>query len=974
MARFTRPLLFAMLAALAVPAAPAWSQVGRTHPDRGYLLALDEIASGSYRRAERAMRGEVRSAVRFGTTRWIDSIMYASGLGEALYQQGRLPESLEQFNAAIDLFLTQPAWMNKVRFQQEPRNDTSLARRLPAWARPSRSTAYARMPRSFLILIGNANNTVVTQNGGTLQQATFWKLDAEELSRAIAWTLYRRSQLLGSLGAYDSRTTAVANRLAGGGLGRAGHWTSAWTELWWGLASAGTGDAVQAAPHLEQSLRLGGRFDHRLSGIAWIARGKLAVGGGNAAGAAEAFREAILSAVAYEDIQVLVEACRAWHEVASFNKQVPPPPAQALVDWAERQGHWQLAAAARLTIIEQAVVAGETAGAQAAIKQAFRRADDAANGLLGREGDRLLALIAATDSPLDGSLRLARQTVEKQAAQSRRRMQVQIANGWHQAGKLSPRLAKQAYAILLDDPTATAWITDPLDGLAWMSSPEAGAFERWFASAEESRDPLLALKVIDLQRRREFFAAQPLAGRMTAVRWLLEAPDEALPTSGIESRARLDGPTYRGLRQQGEAAAGELRTMLGELEDSITPAVRRAEKQLQRSIAGRERLVLRAAMSRTPTPLAFPPKIDPLACKQKMVAGEALLAFQELKGDLYGVVLTAGGEHLWRIGPTQQVAAEIERLLREVVGISPRQTWSTTELAEAAWTSPADRLSEILLGGSRLDGATLKRLWIVPVGPLWRAPLGLLSVPVEGGEAVRLSEITTTLAPTPGWAMRDRLPRDEAIGERPTWSLAAASAKPSNEADVDPLASLSGAAQPPAGLEPSAAVSKAVASRIAIDLGGQPLAGDPLGTALTTADVGRREIQAWSRLPYSGTSAIALLGQAGGEAGGGKLRRAKTAPSVGAAELHATCALLAGGARSILLERWPTRGVRSRELVGEWLNGVGRLDPADAWRRSLALGKSRPLDPSREPRLEAAPGEEPTAEHPFWWAGYLLID
>lgn len=966
------PLVLLTLAALAVPAQRGLAQVGRTHPDRGYFLALDEVASGSYRRAERAMRGEIRSAVRFGTVRWIDSIMYTSGLGEALYHQGRLPESLEQFNLAIDLFLSQPDWMNKVRFQQPPRQDNSLARRLPPWATPAGRVAYARMPRSFLILIGNPNNTVVTQNGGTLQQATFWKLDAEELSRSIAWTLYRRSQLLGSLGAHDSRTAAVANRLAGGGLGPGGHWSSAWTELWWGLASAGKGDAIQAMPHLEQSMRLGGQLTHRLSGIAWLARGKLAVGAGDPDGASQAFQQAIQAAVAYEDIQVLVEATRAWHEIASYNRKIPPPPAPALADWSERQGHWQLSVAARLAMIERAILDGETAAARGAIKQAFRRADDAADGLLGREGDRLLAIAAAAAS--DDALRLAQQTITKQAAMSRRRMQVQIANGWHASGKLSPRLAKQVYAILLEDPNAGAWITDPLDGLAWMATPETEAFERWFASAEDGRDALLALKIIDRQRRREFFASQPMAGRLTAVRWLLEAPDELLPPGAIDPRARLDSPAYRNLRQQGEAAAGKLKAAIDQLDDSITSAVRKAEKELRQSVDGRERLVLRAALSRVPTPLAFPPPIDPAGAKQQLVAGEALLAFHEMGNELYGVVLTSGGEHLWRIGPTKQVAAQVERLLTETVGISPRQTWSTAELAEAKWKAPADELSTLLLGGSRLDGATLERLWVVPVGSLWRAPFGLLSLPVEGGEAVRLSDLTTTIAPTPGWAMRRRLPPAEAVIERPVWSLAAASAKAQEFEGEDPLGQIAKATSPPRGLEASTEITKAIASAAVIDLGGQPIAADPLGTDLTTADAGRREVRAWSRLPYAGTKTVAVLNQAGGEAGGGKPRRSKNAPSVGAAELHATCAMLAGGAESILLERWPTRGVRSRELVGEWLNGVGRLQPAEAWKRSLALGRTRPLDASREPRLEIETGDVPTAEHPFWWSGYLLID
>lgn len=963
------------LALAAMLASPAAAQLGRTHPGQGYFAAVDELHSGDLRRAERQMRTELRTAVKTIDSRWVDSIIYSSGLGEALYQQGRLGEALEQFDLAVDLFLSQADWLNTIRFQQQPREATALARRQPVWARPGRAVIYADMPRSFLIQFGRVNNSQVAAQGGVIQQAQYWKLDAEEVARSIAWTLYRRSQLLGSLGAYDARTSSALNRIAGGGLGPAGHWSSAWTELWWALAAAGAGDATQAGPHLDQALLLGGRLDHRLTGMAWLARGRLAAGAGDAAGASRAFSEAVASAVAYEDHAVLTEATRAWHEVATATAKATPPPLASIADWSERRGMWLPSIAARLGLIENAVLAGESASARGAVSQAFRRARDVSAGLLGREADRLLAL-AASEGPRDEAIALARQAMAAQSTMSRRQLQVGLASAWYDQRTLTPRSARQAFAGLLEDPSPMAWITTPLDALAWMADPETGAFDRWFASALERREAQLAMRIIDRQRRREVFSAQPLSGRQTSIRWLLEAPDGALPAGAAQPRARLDAtaPAYRMLRQEGLIARDALRAAIAELgpEDSVTPAIRKAAGEVAGSIKARERLLVRISLGRTPTPFFFPPPIDPVAAKQQMTTGEALVAFHETGGELHGVVLTAAGEHLWRVGPADRVAEQVERLLREVVGTSPKQTWSAAQLDEASWIEPAARLSETLFAESRLDAATLERLWIVPVGALWRAPFDVLPLPGESEDPKRLGDVVTTLAPTPGWAMR---PRSEwQANERPTWLLAAGSAKQLAFEGDDPAVSKSKAVIPPAGLTPAVPMAKSIAAAALIDLGGQSLRSDPLGVELTTSSAGSREVAAWSRLPFGGVDALTVVGLLGGEAGGAGGRRSKNAPSVGAAELHTVCALLAGGSQALLVDRWPTRGARARDFVGEWLNGLSRLEPADAWRRALALGRTRPLEVDREPRLAAEAGDEPNAEHPFWWSGYLLVD
>ncbi|MEO0530814.1 MAG: CHAT domain-containing protein [Planctomycetota bacterium] len=968
-----RGLLSAML--LASLALPASAQFG-SYPGQRYFAALDELHSGDFRRAERIMRTELRTAVKSVDSRWLDSICYGAGLGEALYQQGRLEESLAQFDGVLDLFLGQAAWMRQISFRQTPREDVSLARRLPPWVRRSQPVTYADVPRSFLYQFGRLDNSAAAQQGGTIQQAQFWKLDAEEVARSIAWTLYRRGELLGPLGAYDARNDAVANRLAGGGLGPAGHWTGAWVELWWGLAEGSSGDALEALPHLQQAVKLGGRYEHRLSGLALLTQARLAIGAGDAPLAARHLQEAIASGVAYDDFSVVAEATRALHDLATINPTVPKPPLAVIADWAERRGIHLVAIDARLGQIEDLIVAGDAKAGSEMLGGIFRRSRDARAGLLGREGDRLMALAGATTRRYDAASKLASDAIAAQAGMSRRLLQTRLANQWFDDGRLSARRAKDAYAEVLADPSPAGWMLAPLDSVTAMSVPETDTFDRWFATAVERRDASLALRIIDQQRRREYLAGQPLGGRLVAVRWLLESPDDRLSPEAIGARSRVDAsvPDYRNLRRDGSLHNQALIEAVAATEDATTPAIRKASSDLAETLLGREQLILRSALSRAPTPLVFPPPVDLVAAKNNLIDGDAVLAFHNSRDETFGVVFTATGDHLWHIGPTKRVAAQVERVLREVVGTSPRQTWSAEELAEAKWRAVADELSELLLADSRLDAPSLKRLWVVPDGSLWRLPFELLKIP--GGEATTESTETISYryAPTPGWALRSNSNASPAVSERPTWQLAVDDKRVDDEEGADRLATAVDATPPPRGMTPDIVAVKAIAGHAVIDVGGQPPGLDPLGTPLAPPSKGRTDAGAWARLPFGGTDTVVLRGLGGGEAGGANGRRSRDAIAFGTPELHLACSLLAGGTSTVLLERWPSGGQRSDELVAEWLNGLSRMSAIDSWSRSKSLALSEPLNPAREPRLAAEAGTAPDAKHPFWWSAYLLID
>src|SRR6185437_8920920 len=63
------------------------------------------------------------------------------------------------------------------------------------------------------------------------------------------------------------------------------------------------------------------------------------------------------------------------------------------------------------------------------------------------------------------------------------------------------------------------------------------------------------------------------------------------------------------------------------------------------------------------------------------------------------------------------------------------------------------------------------------------------------------------------------------------------------------------------------------------------------------------------------------------------------------------CALMANGARTVLLSRWRTGGQSSIDLVREFVQELPHTSAADAWQRSLLLVSKDSLNPLGEPRL-----------------------
>ena len=149
---------------------------------------------------------------------------------------------------------------------------------------------------------------------------------------------------------------------------------------------------------------------------------------------------------------------------------------------------------------------------------------------------------------------------------------------------------------------------------------------------------------------------------------------------------------------------------------------------------------------------------------------------------------------------------------------------------------------------------------------------------------------------------------------------------------------------------------------------------DPYDWALVPLDRGKAgsSLNDWLRLPWGGPDEILLPGfHTAAEASLAGVDQA--AP--GNRMLLTVCGLMAGGTRTVLLSRWRTGGQTSFDLVREFAQELPHTTPSDAWQRAVFLTAGSQLNPAAEPRIRrTVAGNIPKANHPFFWAGYLLID
>ncbi len=739
----------------------------RVVPSAIYHAAFVPYYEGNYKDALEAFNDEWRRAIKTPQSRWIDSICYHTMMAECYYQMGKLEQALEQDTHAINLFLTFPDWMLRVQWPAMLRPQVSAKYRQVPWGASTRGAQVAHIPGSMLIGQGRIDNSQVVRQGGVVQQAMFTSVETYEIVRCTALAIRRRTELLGPLARFDPITARLIAALSQS-VAPPNHWSQAWVDHLRGLALLAGGKESEGVALLKRSVAAAGQYDHTLTCSALLELGRLELMRGNYAPAVKLLHEATISAVQFEDYGILEEAFRhaslAYH--LSNRKGIYPPLAPAL-QWV-RSGARQLRVSLSLCAAEQQAAIGLTQDAVVRLEEApsliGRRAMGA--GRIGARLNYLRALvlfqqkkIAAGDEALLAVMGYMRHGSV---------WLFQIALVDTRLPSLTSRSALGLYQEVLRDPRPADWTFDPMESLAVLMTPHPTSYESWFGVAmqRQGHDPEAAIEISERIRRHRYFRSLPFGGRLQALRWVLEAPPEALDQRAKLQRQDLlaEHPAYEQLSQ----ATAKIRDKLKKIplvthDNALFQQQSQALSQLAAVSADQETILRQMAVRREPADLVFPPLRTMKEIQKGLPAGHAMLSFLVAGSQMHGFLLNREKHRFWTVRNPAGLTRKIAVLLREMGHHDQNREITLKELADTTWKQSARQVLDGLLEGSGADfSKQFSELVVVPDGVLWYLPFETLQVSVDKRLYPLISRFRLRFAPTASLAVPDERNRNPA--------------------------------------------------------------------------------------------------------------------------------------------------------------------------------------------------------------------
>jgi len=962
----------------------------RRVPTQTYFNILyGEFAEGEYVKAGKDFERETRGGIKNANGLWIDSICSETMAGECYYHMGRLPEALQHYNNALDLFNGFSDWMIRVQFPASIRRANVGQIFNCPWGQSTRNAVIGDYPETMSIGQGRILTKEQIQAGGPVQNPILFPVGVQEIVRCTTLAIRRRAELLGPASPHDrytANTFAALSRRPGPG----NHWGDVWVSVQLGVAAAAAGKDSAARQELEQSIVAAGEFDHPLTCVALLELGKLDLKAGDFASAGQRFLEASISAGQYGDFGVVEESLRHGLTVHLLNNpQEIYPPLVPAAAWAGRQDYLQLQASLLTLLAENLTAIGQPDKAMDAIAQARRSLGRRAM-VGGRMGARVnfanaQALYALGKSDQAATMlgsALGFQLGERRSGGSIWLFQLTMADNLYSKGEIQARVAMDLYTQLLRDPQAADWATEPMESISILVDRHPDIYENWFASALERREPERAFEIADRVRRHRFLSTLEMGGRLTSLRWLLEAPPELLdPQATLERQQLLIAfPAYQELSQK----AAELRTKLRQAPaQSDDPDQQRAQSALLNEWAKiclvQEQMIRDMALRRKPASILFPPVRNLKEIQEGLPPGTALLSFlNTTRHGAHGFLTTndKGKYEIWDIPETAALQRKLVPFLRALGNYDPNVQVDVKTLAGNDWQAVGAEVFDLLTKGSKTKfPGDFTELAIVPDGPLWYVPFEALADGEGEDREPLLARMKVRYAPLAALAVPDRRPRNAGNA---TAVIAGRLYSREDEARTLEVAEEIGKAMPGTAVYSGPPPSPTVVSRTMFDrllvladipaIDRDAYAWSPMG-----GDKGSLggSLGVWFGLPWGSPDQIILPGFH--TAAERALQKSNT--KSGDEIFLSVCGLMSSGTRTILLSRWRPGGNTCYELMREFTQELPHSSAAAAWQRSVMLARDGEVSSETEPRVKKTAAEQAlTARHPFFWSGYLLVD
>lgn len=952
-----------------------------TVPGPEHELALERLAAGDYDAATEFAAGAYRGSVRMGADRWIDSIASAALLGECLFETGDFDGAIARYEEAMLIEAARGDWMLALQFPPQPLR-AAAGGRAGTWGRSRRNTAPGAIPETIAIRQSSGDPQEVLKRGGVLMADHDRLVRPQEIARMLVVAIYRHAVLLGPLAREANAVDAVEAALARRAV-PPNHWSQAWIDVALGAACWAQGKPDAAVPLLNRGIVAGNQFDHALTAWGLIVLGRIALDGDQPQRAVECFEEATYAAADFGDVRALEEAfaLAATAHALAGTRGVPPVIARACDQLRDELP----ALHARLLAIEaeRSAAARDVRGATAALRDIDQRLlqSTAGRGTLGCRTAYARAITAYAGGDEGAGDAALRDALALHARRSPRLFQTRVLTAVVRAGgnAIPDRVAETTFSQLLADPTGRDFAVDPLDALSVTAQERGEAFATWLAVTTR-RDADAAVDVAEAGLRHRWLAAQPLGGRRLAVERLIAADPRTLDPPVAAARATLlgDRPDLTASLEQMTRLRSEVATAIVADDPPAVPLDAYPSLVARRGLA-----VAEIAAGREAVPLAFPPLATAAEVRGRLQPRQLLLSFRWSDAGLVGMLESRERFATWQVRQAGGLPAEIASLAKALCLFDPEAPVVAARLAEGDWRGAAERIERMLFENSKVTLAEgIDELVIVPDGWLWYVPFELLPIgsaaePASGRPLLR-DRCRVRYAPSRSLAVMRRDDRGPgpvglqvgriARGEKPDPEAVAGAVRA--VAPAGRVALLGAAGVPPA-------VAAAACDTLVV-LDAMPAEGPPSAWQLIAAGGGRGAqpltIGEWLGPPAKRPTRVLIPGLATALAGG----LAKPPQHPGDELFFASTDLIAAGAETVLLSRWPMGGKTCSDLVTEFVRAAvgGPAEPAArAWQRAVDVVIAEPPDAAREPRIreaEAAPLEAPL--HPIFWSGYMLVD
>lgn len=956
-------------------------------PSPLYFSGMALLHEGEYRDALSVFESNYRSAMKFGTRRFLDSVCYLAMMGECYYHMGQLERAYENYTAALELAVSYPTWMQQVILPPTGPSPLSTGVRPPPWGQRTRTSALAQVPVNGLYRYAQILVDPQLQEQGAIVPQEARTVNVAEIIRCIALALRRRQELLGPLSVADP-ANRPASSVFSAGYTPPNHWSQCWGDLLAGLCAIGDGRVSAAVPLLTRASTAVGQFEHQLSPVALIELGKLALARADFNAARTFFLEASYDAYYYGDALLLEESMNlvSLAHLVGRSQDVDPVLPQALA-WAKTKRLFQLQVSLDLSIAEQALASGNVAVATTALDdaQATIGRRQMAGGRLGAKLGflRAVALLKGGAIPQgESALNTVLPAVQQCSLwlfQLNRLARLYGTGEVSLRGPVTPRTVHQLYELVLRHPTDLDWALSPIECFAVTTAPHVPAFEQWFTIAWERKQWEDALEIADRTRQHRFESALPLGGRLDELRRLLDGPEAQLDNQARLVRKNLltRYPRFAELSQQSQ----KLRQQLAAA--TLLPQTSEEQVGLQKTweawadLSRQQEAILRAvAVDREAVGIPFPPLAKLKEIQTRLPEGSVLWVFFSRGNNLYSFFIAQDRYDAWQVrGGTIAVQRQLTQLLLALGFQDGNKELSIKELTATEWQQNAANLLTTLTAGSNADlTADFRELIIVPDGVVWYVPFEALQIKVDNNYLPLIAKHQIRYAVTASLAVAT-VP--SALPPQPRTLLVLGRLNPQEEpATLEKrgqtiLQAVPGAITLRADsvTAPPALMAKLFHQLIVWDDLGDtyvPLTWSPLRFGRSGASV-----HDWLAFPSGSPELLVLPGfHMASEAA---FRKANFTPT-GQEIFLSVAGLQAAGARTILLGRWRTGGGTLATILKEYLREYPQGSAA-AFQRAVLLASSEPLDPADEPRVQKKELAQPLQKtHPFFWANLCLID